>query len=154
MFFAIPFPIAFPPTVRDATIALIINCMLNSNPIFSVIFKAIIALIAPLNTPHISPITSAHIFATLLEFLISFKEVFAPTIFLLACAWNPSSLATVTATPIISNTIPIKITITRIINAGNISKSAIALVDMNENSIDNINVVTNITINHDTSVFS
>lgn len=60
-FFAISLPIAFPPTVREATIALIMNCKLNSKPNFSVIFNVTIALIAPLSTPHISPITSAHI---------------------------------------------------------------------------------------------
>lgn len=48
---AIPLPIAFPPTVRDATIALIMNCKSTSNPNFCVIFNVIIALIAPLNTP-------------------------------------------------------------------------------------------------------
>ena len=37
-FFAIPFPMALPPTVRDATIALIINCKLKVNANFSFIF--------------------------------------------------------------------------------------------------------------------
>ena len=44
------------------------------------------ALIAPLNTPQISPITSAQILATIEEFRISFTAVFAPGIFLLALA--------------------------------------------------------------------
>ena len=79
-----------------------------------------------------SPITSAQIFATLLEFLISFIAVFAPVIFLLAFAWNPSSFATVTATPTISNIIPTNITINNIIIAGIISKLFIAVVDMYE----------------------
>ena len=49
--FAIPFPIAFPPTVSDATIALIINCKSKFNPNFSVIFIVIRAAIEPLRTP-------------------------------------------------------------------------------------------------------
>lgn len=48
---AIPFPIAFPPTVKDATIALIINCKSNVKPNFSVIFIVIKAAIEPLSTP-------------------------------------------------------------------------------------------------------
>ena len=108
LLFATSFPKAFPPTVKDATIALITNCKFTPN--FSVIFDAIIALIAPLSTPHISPITSAHIFATLAEFFINLIDVFAPFTFFVAFAWNSSSLATVTATPIISNPIPIAIT--------------------------------------------
>ena len=47
---------------------------------FSII--GLIALIAPLTTPHISPITSAQIFATLEAFFISFKDVLAPFAFL------------------------------------------------------------------------
>ena len=59
--FAIPFPNALPPTVSDATIALIINCKSKFKLYFSVIFIVISAAIDPLITPHISPITSAHI---------------------------------------------------------------------------------------------
>ena len=110
MLLATPFPNAFPPTVKAATVALRINCILKDNPNCSVIFIAIKALIAPLKTPHISPITSAQIFATLGAFLINFIEAFEPSIFLLALAWNSCSLATVTATPIISKNIPIPIT--------------------------------------------
>ena len=50
-FLAIPFPIAFPPTVSDATIALIINCKSKLSPNFSVIFIVIRADIEPLSTP-------------------------------------------------------------------------------------------------------
>ena len=49
--FAIPFPIAFPPTVSDATIALIINCKSKFKLNFSVIFIVISAAIEPLSTP-------------------------------------------------------------------------------------------------------
>ena len=48
---AIPFPIAFPPTVKDATIALMINCKSNVNPNLSVTFIVIKAAMDPLNTP-------------------------------------------------------------------------------------------------------
>lgn len=48
---AIPFPIAFPPTVKEATIALMINCKSNVKPNFSVIFMVIKAAIDPLSTP-------------------------------------------------------------------------------------------------------
>ena len=77
---------ALPPTVNDATTALIINCKSYVNPIFSVIFRVTIALIAPLNTPQISPITSAQILATFAEFFISFNDVLAPFAFLVAFA--------------------------------------------------------------------
>ena len=79
--FAIPFPSAFPPTVKDATTALSINCISKDNPNCSVIFAAIRALIAPLNTPQISPTTSAHMFATLGAFLINLIESFEPFTF-------------------------------------------------------------------------
>ena len=81
-----PFPKAFPPTVSEATIALIMNCKSKFKLYFSVIFIVKSAAIEPLITPHISPITSAQILETLDEFLISFIYVFAPFIFLLALA--------------------------------------------------------------------
>ena len=97
---------AFPPTVKDATSALIINWTLKEISKLSVIFKEIIALIAPLKTPAISPITSAQIFATFAEFLISLILVFAPLSFFDAFAWKSDSFPTVTATAIRSNKIP------------------------------------------------
>ena len=139
--FANSFPNAFPPTVKEATTALIINCKFV--PVFSAIFAAIIALIAPLSTPHISPITSAHILATFAEFFINFIEVFAPSTFLVAFAWNSSSFATVTATPIISKIIPTAITTTNIIIDETKFKLDTPFVDIYENIIDNTNVVIN-----------
>ena len=79
-------PIAFPPTVKADTVALNINCKFIFIPNWSVILPAINALMAPLNTPHISPITSAQIFETLGAFLISFMESIDPFIFLVALA--------------------------------------------------------------------
>ena len=112
--FAMSFPNAFPLTVSADTNALNMNCI--SNGIFNSddIFMAINALIDPLSTPQMSPITSAHIFATFGAFFISFIESFEPWTFFVALAWNSSMFATVTATPIISNTIPIPITNTNI----------------------------------------
>ena len=109
-FCAIVFPMALPDTVSEATNALIKNCMLNEILNEAVIFNAIEALIEPLKTPHISPITSAQKFATLAEFLINFTDVLEPAILFDAFAWNSFSSATVTATPIISKNIPINIT--------------------------------------------
>ena len=139
---------AFPPIVNDATIALIINCKLNSTFNALVIFNAIKALIDPLSTPAISPITSAQIFATLAEFFIKFNEVLAPEDFFAAIALKSDSLPTVTATPIMSKNIPINITNNNIKTAGIIDSPVIAVVDMNENIIDNTNAVINIVINH------
>ena len=140
---AIPFPIAFPLTVIDATNALTKNWILLDTPYVSEIFNAIIALIAPLTTPHISPITSAQIFATFDEFFISLSEVFAPLAFFVAFAWKCPSSATVTATPIISNIIPINITTINIIIEANIFNFFIPLFDINPTTPDNINVNTN-----------
>ena len=120
LLFAILFPIAFPLTVIDATNALIINWILLDTLYIFEIFNAIIALIAPLTTPQISPITSAQIFATFDAFFISFNDVFAPFAFLVAFAWKWPSSATVTATPIISKIIPINITAINIIIDNNI----------------------------------
>ena len=130
---AIFFPIAFPPTVKAETTALSTNCKLKFIPNCSVIFTAINALIAPLNTPQISPITSAQIFDTLGAFLINFIESLEPSTFLVALAWNSFSLATVTATPIISNIIPIKITAIKINIAGIKLKFETPFVDTYEN---------------------
>lgn len=139
---------ALPDTVSEATNALIKNCMLNEIPNEAVIFNAIEALIEPLKTPHISPITSAQKFATLAEFLINFTDVLEPAILFDAFAWNSFSSATVTATPIISKNIPINITKNNINTAGNNGKFVIEFVDINENTIDKINVVINTVTNH------
>lgn len=122
--------------------------MLNEIPNEAVIFNAIEALIEPLKTPHISPITSAQKFATLAEFLINFTDVLEPAILFDAFAWNSFSSATVTATPIISKNIPINITKNNINIAGNNGKFVIEFVDINENAIDKINVVINTVTNH------
>lgn len=146
--FAISLPIAFPPTVIAATNALIINWISNVIWKFWVIFIEISALIAPLSTPHISPITSAQKFATFDAFFIRCIDCFEPSTFFVAFAWNSSSFATVTATPIMSNIIPTKITNTNINVAGNKANPFNAFVDIKENVIDSINVVINTVINH------
>ena len=107
------------------------------------IFIEIIALIAPLTTPQISPITSAHIFATLDAFFIKLKEDFAPSAFLVAFAWKSSSGATVTAIPTISNIIPIKTTIINITIDKIKLNRAMPLLETNDNSPGYINVKKN-----------
>ena len=97
---AISLPKALPLTVKADTKALKTNWILNGKFIWVEIFIEINALIEPLKTPHMSPITSAHIFATLGAFFINFIESFDPFTFLVAFAWNSSSFATVTATPV------------------------------------------------------
>ena len=82
LLFATVFPNALPPTVIAETNALNINCVSKLSPNWSVILIEINALIAPLSTPHISPITSAQIFATLGAFLINFIELLDPFTFL------------------------------------------------------------------------
>lgn len=67
---------------------------------------------------------------------------------MVAFAWNSSSFATVTATPIISKIIPMKITKINIKIAGNSANPFNAFVDMKENVIDSMNVVINTVINH------
>ena len=81
--FATPFPIAFPPTVSAATVALNINCKLKFSPNCSVILTDINALIAPLNTPHISPITSAQNWQLLVHFELILLSLLILLLFLL-----------------------------------------------------------------------
>ena len=77
---------AFPPTVTEATTALIINCKSTDKLYIEPIFNAIKALIEPLKTPQISPTISEPKLATFAELRISFTEVFAPVTLLLALA--------------------------------------------------------------------
>ena len=67
-------PRALPPTVNEATNALIMNWILKASPRLWVIFIVNIALIAPLSTPHMSPITSLQIFETFGAERINFIE--------------------------------------------------------------------------------
>ena len=105
-------PIAFPPTVNDDIIELV-NSVINIVEMLNLIdmFIASIAPTEPLTIPQISPITSLHILAIVLEFFISFTASLEPLIFLELFAWNDASFAVNTAVPIISNIIPIPINI-------------------------------------------
>ena len=95
-----------------------------------------------------SPITSAHILATFDAFFISFRDDFAPFAFLVAFAWKSPSSATVTATPITSKIIPIKITAINIIIDKYMFNFSIPLFDINETILDNTNVRKNASIGH------
>ena len=77
------FPIALPPTVSDDIIELVNNVTIIADMLnFVDILIASIAPTEPLTIPHISPITSLHILAIVLEFLISFTASFELLIFL------------------------------------------------------------------------
>ena len=115
--------------------------MLDVTPYVLANFKAIIVPIAPLITPQISPITSAHIFATFDAFFIRLSDDFAPSAFFVAFAWKCSSFATVTATPIISNKIPKNTTKINIITAKPIFNFDTPLDDMYDIIPDSIKVI-------------
>ena len=104
---AIFLPIAFPPIVRDEIIE--VN---NKDRIKKFIFSAVLNLVdmaiqqAPDITPQISPITSLQKLDTLSVFCLNFTASFAPLTFLAAIELKTLMLEAVTATPIISNIIP------------------------------------------------
>ena len=102
-------PIALPPTVIEDITELIIS---EENKIgigvTLVMCNASIAPTEPLTIPQISPITSLHILAILLEFFIKDTLSLEPFIFLELLAWKEDSSAVNTAVPIISKKIPIK----------------------------------------------
>ena len=65
------FPIALPPTVSDEIIELTSSVMITVDKLnFIDILIASIAPREPLTIPHISPMTSLHILAIVLEFFI------------------------------------------------------------------------------------
>ena len=136
---AIILPIAFPPTVKEDTIAVKRTDIRGvSNNITT---KD--AEILPDTIPQISPIRSLQTLLVLLACLINFIHSFDPVIFLEALAWNVASSQLKTATPIISNIIPTNIiTINKIDN----NKTFIfeANVEMLPNMNDNIKVSINI----------
>ena len=102
----------------------LVNSVINIVEMLNLIdmFIASIAPTEPLTIPQISPITSLHILAIVLEFFISFTASLEPLIFLELFAWNDASFAVNTAVPIISNIIPIPINIIH-----NIIKSIVLL---------------------------
>ena len=102
---------AFPPIVPAATrpLSIIENTAASINSTLPPICETIKAADVPLMIPHISPITSLNTLDTRPAFFISISELFAPFIFEDAIELNGFSSATVTATPSISNTIPMAI---------------------------------------------
>ena len=131
-----------------ATNALIRYWIFSLIPKLRDIFIETIALNAPLNTPQISPTTSAHIFATFAEFFIKTNDFLDPSTFLVAFAWNSFSSATVTATPIISNIIPTSITKNKINIAKPTDNLETPFADIYEKNKDNIKAKANTCIAH------
>ncbi len=146
---ATPFPIALPPIVRAAIVAVTNNDTINrfiSN--FEAIEVATATPAVPDTIPQISPTTSLQIDDTLSEFLINLTAIFEPFTFLAFIEIIGLSSADVTATPIISNTIPNKINIsTNIIPS--IKLASLSIVsDKKENNIDIANAIIVIVIIH------
>ena len=110
LFIAKLFPIAFPPIVKDATIAATVK--LTNNKLKLKVLEiptAIVVAAAPETIPQISPITSLQKLATLSAFFLNITAILAPFTFLEFIEWKTFSSALVTETPTISKIIPIKI---------------------------------------------
>ena len=113
-------PIALPPTVSAATVADMVRVMSlgQEKPgMVAITSAAIMADAEPDTTPQISPMTSLQMELTLSALRSSLIASWAPGTFLAAMEWKGFSSAEVTATPIISNTIPTMTMISRIRNA-------------------------------------
>lgn len=135
---AILLPMALPPTVSDETIAVKRMEMIG-------VFQSNTtreAVMLPDTIPQISPITSLQTLLVLLACLISLIHSLEPVIFLEALAWKVASSQLSTATPIISNIIPINI-ITINKNPNNKTFILEAKEDMLPNMNDNIKVSIN-----------
>ena len=103
-------PIALPPIVNDEMIAVIINPVKSKSVWYFVTSIAhIVVPAAPDITPQISPITSQQKLDVLSALFLSLTAVLAPFTLRAAIEWNTFSSAEVTATPTISNNIPINI---------------------------------------------
>ena len=139
-FIAIFLPIAFPPTVREDTIAvkiIAVSGVSNRDTTKD-------AVRAPDTIPHISPITSLQMLLVLLAFFISYIHSLEPFIFFDALAWKVDSSQLSTATPIISNIIPININTIIPITINKTSILAVKLerlANMNDNIKVSINMI-------------
>ena len=107
-----------------------------------------IAPVEPDTIPHISPITSLQKEDTCAAFFLNFTATLAPLTFLDAIEWKGDSSAAVTATPTISNKIPIPINKIKIMIPIHIFTFGITVSDNNENIIDKEKAITDILIIH------
>ena len=130
---------AFPPTVRDDTKA--VKRIAVRGVFLSDSTRE--AVMVPETMPQISPTTSLQILLVLFEFFISQMHSFEPCILLEALAWNVFSSQLNTATPIISNNIPISINIIKVI-PNNKTFIFDAKLDRHANMNDNTKVTINI----------
>ena len=137
---------AFPPIVNDAVIAVIINPM-YSGLIFNLFDReeVIVTPAEPDIIPQISPITSLQKDDTLSAFFLNDTAFLAPFIFFELIACSGSSFVDVTATPIISNIIPMAINSNRIKIPINKFTFGITMLEPKEN-INDIKKAKNVTV--------
>ena len=133
-----PLPMALPPTVRPATKADIPKEMIwgMEKSKFARICVTMAAEALPDTTPQISPITSQQMLLTLSALRKRLIASWAPITFRAAIEWKGFSSAEVTATPIISKTIPISTMNSKITNATAIVLTAISWEEQNEMSAE------------------
>src|SRR5690625_383831 len=135
---AIDFPNAFPPTVSADTIPVnntVTTVRSNiASPAPKLASNLIITsvLAAPLMTPQISPMTSLQKLENRSAFRIMATACFEPFTFSDAIAWNGSSLAEVEAIPIISKTIPIRMSTSTTSIPSPHDKSSSRIIDVTE----------------------
>ena len=99
------------PTVNDDIVAVTIIVIITDDALKApTISRVKAAPKLPLTIPQMSPITSLHTDDTFVEFFIRVIACLAPFIFFDAIACKFGSLHVSTATPIMSNKIPIAIT--------------------------------------------
>ena len=141
-FIAACFPIAFPPIVAAAIVAVVIKLVNNK---FKLNFVDNVAAIStpadPDMIPQMSPITSLQNDDTFAELFIRFIPVFAYLILFEFIEWNGLISHVVIATPTISNIIPISMNITNIIILVIKFTFGITISDVSENMNDIINAM-------------
>ena len=140
---AILFDTAFPPIVSEAIIAVIISPTQKMSKLY--VFDIVAVIVTPADPdmiPHMSPITSLQNDDTLSAFFLNDTAFFAPFIFFELIALSGLSVVDVTATPIISNIIPIVI--------NNISM----IIPISRFTFDRVNSDTNEKTNHITNANS
>lgn len=145
---------ALPPIVKEAMIAVIIKPTQKICKLY--IFDIVAVIVTPAEPdiiPHISPITSLQNDDTLSAFFLNDTAFFAPFIFLALIAFNGLSVVEVTATPIISNIIPIAINIINIIIPIINPTLDSVISDINEKINDIINASSVMVIIHFTLLF-
>lgn len=143
------FEIAFPPIVSEAIVAVTINPTNKMSKLYdSDIALVIVTPAEPDMIPHISPITSLQKDDTLSAFFLNNTAFLAPFIFLELIAFRGLSVVEVTATPIISNIIPIDMNSIRIIIPITIFTFDNVNSDINEKTNEMINANTVIVMGH------